>query len=269
MTDVHLGRQLGIQALPDSQKSRQDVGGPKGRQNVGGPRSRQDVGGPRGRQDVGGPGPAGTAVFQTAYGPNDQLSATVRADEPKGWYSRNYLPHLDAPEIYQSVTFRLHDALPADVVRNLEEQVHSRYITDTQKRRRIETYMDAGYGACWLRQPEIAEIVQQSLWYFDGKRYRLLAWCVMPNHVHVVIETFNGYPLYKIVQSWKSYSAREANKRLGRHGAFWHRDYFDRYVRNAEHYERLIFYVEHNPVKAGLVHRAEEWLFSSVHYRTG
>ncbi len=80
LTDDQLDRQLGIQVLPDSQKGQRNIGSPGGRQNVGDPRSRQHVGGPRSRQDVGSPGPVGTAVFQAAYGPHDQLAATLSAD---------------------------------------------------------------------------------------------------------------------------------------------------------------------------------------------
>ena len=186
----------------------------------------------------------------------------------KGWYSRNYLPHLDAPDLFQAVTFRLHDSLPQDVVRRLESQVQAQQITDAKKRYGIEAYLDAGHGACWLRQPEIAQLVQDALLHFDGQRYCLLAWCIMPNHVHTLLETFEGFPLSNIVQSWKSYTAEQANKLLARQGRFWQRDYFDRYVRDVEHYERLISYIENNPVKANLVERVEDWRFGSAYTRS-
>jgi putative DNA methylase len=213
---------------------------------------RLEAGGPGGHLEGGAPRSApGSAGFQPA----------------KGWYSRNYLPHLDAPGLLQSVTFRLHDALPEEVVERLAGELKRGEISDTEKRRRVEAYMDAGHGACWLRRADIAELVQGALWHFDGQRYRLLAWCVMPNHVHVLIETVEGYPLHQVVHSWKSYTANLANQWLGRDGPFWYRDYFDRYVRDAEHFARVVFYIENNPVKAGLVARAEEWRFSSVNYR--
>jgi putative DNA methylase len=60
---------------------------------------------------------------------------------------------------------------------------------EIELRRRIEEYLDAGHGACWLRRPEIAALVEGALRYFDGQRYRLLAWCVMPNHVHTLIRS--------------------------------------------------------------------------------
>ena len=74
----------------------------------------------------------------------------------------------------------------------------------------------------------------------------------MPNHVHVVLEPASGHRLGTIVHSWKSFTANKANKLIGRTGAFWHDDYFDRYMRDEDHLISTIGYVEQNPVKAGL-----------------
>ncbi|WP_373868006.1 transposase [Reyranella soli] len=75
----------------------------------------------------------------------------------------------------------------------------------------------------------------------------------MPNHVHVVVEPGDGNRLGDIVHSWKSYSANRANTILGRTGPFWHKDFFDRFVRDEGHLARTIDYVENNPVKLGLL----------------
>jgi putative transposase len=177
--------------------------------------------------------------------------------QPKGWHSRGYLPHFDSPETVQFVTFRLADSLPAAVVKALghrEGNVHH-----------IERGLDAGFGACWLRKPEIASVVQDALLHFDGERYRLLAWCLMPNHVHIVI--LDGQPLTDIVRSWKSFTARRANTLLDRTGPFWHADYFDRYMRNEEHLAQTVEYVEQNPVKAGFVSAADDWFWGSARFR--
>ena len=120
-------------------------------------------------------------------------------------------------------------------------------------------WVNAGYVIA-----EIAALAQESLLHFDGQRYRLLAWCVMPNHVHVVIEPIEGHTLSVIVKSWKSFTSRQANTRLGRTGAFWEADYFDRYMRNEDHLMRTIEYVENNPVKAGLVEEPADWPWSSA-----
>jgi REP element-mobilizing transposase RayT len=134
-------------------------------------------------------------------------------------------------------------------------------------RRRIEEYLDAGHGGCWLRQPDVACLVEGALFHFDGQRYRLLAWCVMPNHVHALIETREGFPLADVLHSWKSFTSHKANGLLQRPGEFWQREYLDRYVRNAEHYEKVVAYIEENPVNAGLVRLKTDWPWSSARFR--
>jgi putative DNA methylase len=194
--------------------------------------------------------------------PARQQQIGGRMAQHKGWHSRGYLPHFDAPGVIQSITFRLWDALPADVVQALADDKDT--MSDDQKRTRIEEYLDAGYGACYLRDPRLARLVENALFYFDGKRYRLFAWVVMPNHVHVLIEIFYGFPLGDVLHSWKSYTATEANNILGRKGSFWFEDYFDRYVRDEQHFMNVVHYIHENPVKAGLVVKAENWEFSSA-----
>lgn len=134
-------------------------------------------------------------------------------------------------------------------------------------RQRIEQYLDAGHGKCWLRQAEIAQLVEGALLIFDGERYRLLAWCVMPNHVHVLVETGKGWSLDTLLHSWKSYTAKEANRLLRRQGEFWEREYMDRFVRNAEHYGAILAYIEENPVKAKLADLKSNWAWSSARFR--
>jgi REP element-mobilizing transposase RayT len=134
-------------------------------------------------------------------------------------------------------------------------------------RRRIEKYLDAGHGECWLRRTDIARVVEGALFHFDGQRYRLLAWCIMPNHVHALIETREGFPLADVLHSWKSFTSHEANRLLQRIGVFWQREYLDRFVRNAEHFENVITYIEENPVKAGLAKIKADWSWSSARFR--
>lgn len=182
---------------------------------------------------------------------------------PIGWYSRGYVPHLNTPGLVQGITFHLGDSLPAERLRQLLiETPHDA----TKRRRRLQAMLDTGYGACWLRRPEIARVVEDALLVSDGKRYRLLAWVVMPNHVHCLIETFPVMPLSEVVRGWKGPSAHEANRLLHRSGALWERDYFDRYVRDDGHLAAAVRYIEENPVRAGLVAQVEDWAFSSAHY---
>jgi len=188
------------------------------------------------------------------------VSLGARASRPhKNWHSRGYLPHLDQPGLVQSITFRLHDSLPAKVAKELAAAEES-----PERRKRFEKYLDSGYGECWLARPEIAPLVERALLHFDGERYRLLAWCVMPNHVHVLIETRSGFRIGDVVGGWKSWTAKEINRILEREGKVWMADYHDRYIRDEKHLQTAIDYIENNPVSAGLVKRAEDWTVSSA-----
>jgi len=131
-------------------------------------------------------------------------------------------------------------------------------------RKRIARYEDAGHGACWFREPAVAEMVECALLQFDSARYNLIAWCVMPNHVHALIETRENFPLSDVIHSWKSYSALAANRVLKRTGVFWFREFHDRFIRDAQHFRNTVNYIENNPVAAGLTYSAEKWQFSSA-----
>ena len=178
----------------------------------------------------------------------------------RNWHSRRYLPHFDHPGLVQSITFRLADALPALIIDRLKQDEPD----SARLRERLETYLNAGHGACLLRDPAHAGIVEDALLYFDGQRYRLLAWAVMPNHVHVLVEPHAGHSLPELVQSWKSFSAKAFNHALGRQGVLWQREYFDRYIRDEKHLHAVTDYIENNPVQAGLVKTASDWRFSSA-----
>ena len=224
-------------------------------------------GGSRASRDAGDPGNAGSAAGNAAI-PGGSVPSPH-----KGWYSRGYLPHLDQPGLYQSINFRLHDSVPEQVIQKWKEELrwHVHLPNDApavrELRRKIVEYEDAGHGECWLLREEIAILVEDALFFFDSQRYRLIAWCIMPNHAHVLIETFLGYPLDTVLHSWKSYTAQEINKLLNRSGAFWARDYYDRYIRDDRHFHQTVAYIEQNPVKANLVKSAVEWKFSSASRR--
>jgi REP element-mobilizing transposase RayT len=178
----------------------------------------------------------------------------------KGWHSRGYLPHFDNGAVVQTATFRLADSLP----RSLYKMAAAASVSDEDRRDRLGRILDEGRGSCILKYPENASIVRAALEYFDGARYRLLAWVVMPNHVHTMVEQIAGNRLGDIVHSWKSYSANAINACAATKGPVWSPDYFDRYVRDGRHCERAIRYIEDNPVKAGLVAQAADWPFSSA-----
>jgi putative transposase len=199
----------------------------------------------------------------------EPLSEAERCQGFKGWYIAGRLPHRDLPGILQFVTFRLADSLPPPLPPPLRRppRDHSSHTPDTSLTDDdFDSHLDRGLGRCDLRRPEIASLVEECLWYHDGIRYRLHGWVIMPNHVHVLVEVWDK-PLFRIVQSWKGYTATQCHRILERTGTFWQRDYFDRYIRDTEHYQGTVRYIEDNPVKAGLVRQAAEWPWSSARFR--
>ncbi len=192
----------------------------------------------------------------------------------------SYLPHWRIPGSTYAVTFRLKDSIPASALddyhqrkkflanrlQELSTQAGSRSTLEALISIRSEiagfqeSYLDAAlnesHGECLLRKPEIAGLVEQSIKHFDGERYTLFAWSIMPNHVHIVLRPAEGEDLEKIVQSWKSFSAKEANKILGRQGTFWQEEYYDHIVRDAEDFKHQVRYVLGNPAKGNA---SAEW----------
>lgn len=189
---------------------------------------------------------------------------------PRQWYSRGYIPHRDEPHLLQSISYRLADSLPQEKLRALDDELRSlpEDQRDAARRRKIETWLDAGMGCCALRHPAVAGYVQNSFLHFHGERYHLHAWCIMPNHVHILIEPLTD--LATIVQSWKSFTARWALARnaeleLGVPGEnFWMREYWDRYIRDEYHYRKVVDYIHQNPVSAGLCATPDAWPWSSA-----
>ena len=189
----------------------------------------------------------------------------------KGWYSRGYLPHFNALGALQFITFRLADSLPQEVLDRIERELEQMPMTERELERykKIERWLDRGLGCCALRHPQMALLTQEALQHADGESYRLIEWCIMPNHVHVLIEQKISLP--KILQSWKSYTGRWAmahNVELGLGvppGHFWMREYWDRFIRDEDHFNRVVNYIRENPVKAGLCDKASDWPWSSAY----
>jgi putative DNA methylase len=186
-----------------------------------------------------------------------------------GWHSRGYLPHFDGGELAQFITFRLHDSLPRELLLRWKEAVklEPNELAQSRLRRRVEAYLDQGHGNCYLQIPRIAELVQSALIFHDRTKYKLVAWVVMPNHVHMLCTPRPGESLASIMHSVKSFTSSEANKVLNRSGRFWQKEYFDRYIRNAKQFAKTVAYIENNPVKANLCDKPEDWPFSSARLR--
>ncbi len=201
---------------------------------------------------------------------------------PQGWHLRGYLPHYDDGRSIQSITYRLIDSLPAEVVIKLREQK----LDDEAQRVEIENHLDAGWGSCVLREASNAQAVIDTWKYHEGIGYHLHAWVVMPNHVHVLVEPLAGKPIGELIAAWKSVSTRRIlavgskpgratvlgrnppacrpSIRVAVKRQLWQPDYWDRYIRNERHYRAVLEYIHQNPVKAGLVAKAEEWPWSSA-----
>ncbi|MHB9032346.1 MAG: transposase [Anaerolineae bacterium] len=128
------------------------------------------------------------------------------------------LPHIDVPGLIQGVTFHLADSMPANLRREWKYQIETGQSTD--RRSTIQAFLDQGYGSCLLRQTRVARIVQETLEYYQNQRYRLLAWVIMPNHLHFVLAPLNNWPLATIVRDIRSYSTRIINIELGRQKNF-------------------------------------------------
>jgi len=175
---------------------------------------------------------------------------------------RGTLPHIYKEGCTYFVTFGLIDAVSEHL----------------RRRRRIEADDDPeafarefdpcpSTGGCLLKSLKVATVVESALLHFQGERYALSAWSVMPNHVHVVVTPFPGFTLSKILHSWKSFSAHEINKILSRKGSVWEKESFDHLVRNERAFERFVAYTERNPVVAGLCESPELWPVSSARWR--
>lgn len=175
------------------------------------------------------------------------------------------LPHWQQGEVWVFVTWRLGDSLPKAKLdqwqeeravwlkhhpepwdEKTEKQYHERFS------RQIDEWLDQGAGSCVLKDSALSGVVVNALHHFDGERYGLDSFVVMPNHVHVLFRPLGKHTLGGILKSWKGFTGREINKRLGISGSLWQEDYWDRLIRNERHFAKCAEYIRENPVKAKL-----------------
>jgi REP element-mobilizing transposase RayT len=182
--------------------------------------------------------------------------------------SRGKLPHLEKQGGIYFVTFRLAGSLPKSVVDRIVQKraiianKNKGSAKDSNKRYRkglyigvfdeYDEYLNTNRGALHLRIREISNLVKEALLFFDNKKYILMAWAIMPNHVHVLIKPFGDHSLSGILHSWKSYTSKKANKILNRKGSFWAKEYYDHLIRDERELFQVIKYIKENPSKAGL-----------------
>lgn len=208
---------------------------------------------------------------------------------------RRNLPHWDVPGAAYFVTTCLEGSIPARGLRDIEQ-----YRRSLERRRcpsgkdeeiwsleqwklgfaRTDRWLDEEPAIRYLEDPRLAECVANAMWHFAGDRYELISFVVMPSHVHWVFqpraewvqsvprETGDLTARQRIVQSINRFTARECNEILGRRGTFWQHESYDHWIRNSDELERIVGYIEMNPVKANLVSAARDWRFSSASYRT-
>ena len=175
------------------------------------------------------------------------------------------LPHWEQGSVWYFVTFRLADALPRVVIEEMkEEREQWKRMHDLKNlsrdelaeyhrlfSRRYENLLNAGSGSCVLRESRISEIVHSAFRFFEGQRYVLDEYVVMPNHVHVLIKPLAGHGLADILHSWKSFTANRINSELGRTGQLWQHESFDHIVRNESAMQAIRRYIRDNPIVVG------------------
>ncbi len=215
---------------------------------------------------------------------------------------RRNLPHWYMPGACYFLTFRLAGSIPRQVAERLKERMHEllsqrrphgRFREQLRERvhkqifAEYDRYLDAAQGVKWLEDSRVAALVRRSLYHWHAKKYSLMAYCIMPNHVHVVLQprdrsavsrqleelsqvgerSDTDSPLSDIMHSIKSYTAHKANAMLRRAGGFWQHESYDHWIRDEAELERVVDYINANPVRAGLVAHAHEWFWGSAHDR--
>ena len=191
---------------------------------------------------------------------------------------RSHGPHLQFTDSILFITWRLAFTLPQHVMQLFNEIRSNKEYQELQLKelKQSNSYIFAKF---WeydealgklpqlgfsLNDTQIAEILRNTMHYYNGKTYDLYAFCIMSNHVHLVVRALKkedepNYEVDQIVQSIKKYSSKQINEFRGRTGQIWDNFYFDRIIRDEENFYDVMNYVLNNPVKAGLVDSAGKW----------
>lgn len=174
-------------------------------------------------------------------------------------FTRGYLPHWDGRLVF--VTFRLADSLPVSALQEMrafdmlwqvkweQGELTEEWAEDFRRKRAAleNELLDKALGSCVLKRSDVRALLSEVLLHFNGVRYYMHTFVIMPNHVHMVLQPFEGWRIQDIMHSIKSYSAKVINQLLGRKGELWQREYYDRYIRNERHYYAVMRYIEGNP----------------------
>lgn len=185
------------------------------------------------------------------------------------WKHRLNLPHWQQEGTFVFVTWRLADSLPEPVVAKILNQRkdweadHPKPWNDETVKEynrlftlRFEAILDDCHGSCCLKDPSLGRIVVDALHHFDETRYCLEAYVIMPNHVHVLFTIAEERKMEDVLHSWKRFTSREINKKLGRRGQLWQDEYWDRLIRSQRHFDWTKKYIQNNPanLRAGTFH---------------
>ena len=173
---------------------------------------------------------------------------------------KHRLPHWQQGDVWIFLTYRLADSLPETILTKwrderdqwlqhhpepwdqaTEDEYHERFSQE------IDRWLDQGHGSCVLRNSENSRIVADAFTHFDGDRYQLASYVVMPNHVHLLFRTLGAHQLSDLVHTWKRFTAREINRRAGGQGRLWQPDYWDRLIRSQRHFDWVQRYIRKNP----------------------
>jgi|GEM_PF-123008 len=205
-------------------------------------------------------------------GANQQSTSSIPAGEIYEFFNpyneieiyRGNLPHWQQKNVWYFITFRLADSIPEHAKEKIkaEREIWLKKHKDKDLSllskeekieyyrlftKRIEELLDSGYGECILKESKISKIVADALLHFNNERYILDEWVIMPNHVHVLVKPLGNYSITDILHSWKSYTANEINKLLGRKGQVWMHESYDHIVRNEKAFEAIRQYIRNNP----------------------
>ncbi|MDF7806568.1 DUF4080 domain-containing protein [Pontiellaceae bacterium B12219] len=214
----------------------------------------------QGRQDGGDtPAPVSPASSglpeTTGFNPHQKILQTQR---------KNY-PHWTQDGCIYFVTFRLADSIPQARIKEYEElrrkweEHHQPPYSEREQEQfndlfseRINDWLDEGAGSCLLRNPDFSQIVADALLHFDGTRYQLGEWVIMPNHVHVLVKPLGEHQLSELLHSWKSFSSNQINRVRNLTGKLWQKEYYDHIVRDVDELLRIRKYIRDNPEKADI-----------------
>jgi putative transposase len=218
-------------------------------------------------------------------------------------FYRGKLPHWQPPEGSYFITYNLYGSIPKPVIRRLKDEynmalrnldleeatdwkkcvdakmgdaakrtiksIYAKKRYDAEKRhfKSFDDFLDSNLNEPhWLKNPTIATLNAEALHHYADKHYKLWGFCIMSNHIHLLLTLLTDAPiLWKVLQNIKKYTGKEGNKLLDRKGErFWENESYDHLVRNKEgEFDRILFYILNNPVKAGLVKdwKAYKWTY--------